>query len=279
MNNIEIQKELGRIGLLTPNYDGKWGPQSKSAARAFKRSINSEGETFDTDDLLALNSFRSASDIIFRPKDGASREHCLAVNILNHAKALGMYISISMGSDSPSWNIFYVEGVFPDGRKNNDRVDDWNDTRSLIKVDGNGVVEAVNFLATTEPGWYYRRNRMNSKGCAQIALNKQFFAWSVGRHGSKAYPALVQVDTVMVHRDNNEDGIRVGDPIDTGDYFAINQHHGWNSSTVGQNSAGCLVGKNIKGHEDFMSLLYRDRAYLASQAYRWGTAVLDGSKF
>jgi hypothetical protein len=47
---------------------------------------------------------------------------------------------------------------------------------------------------------------------------------------------------------------------------------------VNRASAGCLVGKSIDGHKEFMRWLKSDRRYKASNAYIFCTAVIPGDK-
>jgi hypothetical protein len=121
---------------------------------------------------------------------------------------------------------------------------------------------------------------MNRLGAAQIDKDKQFIGtWSVGRHGRRQYPALVQTGEISITRDLNSEGLRdKSDKAYSGNDYGINQHHGYSAANVGQMSAGCLVGQSIAGHEQFMELLKRDRRYQANNGYAWSSAILDGNK-
>jgi len=150
-------------------------------------------------------------------------------------------------------NIVYFEGINTDLKTiNNDRLDGWNDVRCLITDKGDMLMSAV---ATTEPGLFYTYNRMNPKGAFRIKLNEQFRdCWRIGRHFTQ--DALVQIGTITGHRDNNQDGKRTNDLLDTGNYFHVNQHTTSNAPNfVGRWSAGCLVGRFPSTHARFMTIL------------------------
>jgi hypothetical protein len=280
MNNTQIQQCLINIGLLDGVADGKWGSLTASAYRAARRALTgSESDTIDDAFCDALSKHRSATALGFKAKNPNDPENALAVKLINQMATLGMQINVSMGSTSPTFNIVYVSGTNPDGTKNNDAIDRWNDLRFLIQVAQDGtVLVPLCKLATIDAGQYWRDNPMNALGTAQIDKDKQFIgAWSVGRHGRRQYPALVQVGEVSITRDLNSEGLRdKSDKAYSGSDYGINQHHGYSAANVGQMSAGCLVGQSIAGHELFMESLKRDRRYQANNGYAWSTAILDG---
>ena len=148
--------------------------------------------------------------------------------------------------------IVYVEGISPDGAPNDDRPNEFNDARFVIRFVQGVPVIAGSWEATTEPGKYWTENRMNAKGTARIAFG-QYESWQLGMHRGE-HEALVQTGgTVTVHRDSDENYIRLGDATDTG-WFGINQHWGYDlpRDDVGSASAGCLVGRTRQGHREFM---------------------------
>jgi hypothetical protein len=87
-----------------------------------------------------------------------------------------------------------------------------------------------------------------------------------------------QGDKVAVYRDNNKDFSREGDPLDRG-FFGINQHHGSNAprDNIGGHSAGCLVGRMVAGHEEFMRLITQDRRYKDNPTFRFSTTILKAA--
>jgi hypothetical protein len=82
-------------------------------------------------------------------------------------------------------NIVYFEGLDADDMKtvNEDRLDFWNDVRAVIRDNGDVLMSCS---ATTEPGRYYRLNRMNPDGAAQLAFGQYLDAWMLGRLGNMA---------------------------------------------------------------------------------------------
>lgn len=172
-------------------------------------------------------------------------------------------------------NIVYLEGINADATVNADRIDEWNDLRTVIKV-ANGVPKILaTWKATTEPGRHYTLNPMVAGGAARIAFG-QYKAWQVGIH--RDHEALVQIGgPVTVFRDANKDGFRTGDSQNTG-YFGINQHWGGDSDSVGRWSAGCLSGQSRNGHREFMKLVKTDSRYQQNSGYVFWTTILDGSK-
>lgn len=166
-------------------------------------------------------------------------------------------------------NIVYLEGVNPDGTLNNDAHNYFNDVRSIVT--GKGVVIGA-WASSTEPGRYYTNNPMNPGGAARIAFGNYKDAWAIGKHYSQ--DALVQVGAITVHRDLNKDGFRVGDKLDTGNSFGINQHTTSNNPIeVGKWSAGCLVTPNPANHAKFMQLCRN----MGKKTF--DTTIIPGDKF
>jgi hypothetical protein len=174
-------------------------------------------------------------------------------------------------------NIIYFEGLNANdmATPNNDQVNQWNDVRSVISNDGKVFLCCA---ATTEPGWYYRKNRMNKDGAAQLAFGQHLDCWRFGQHFQQ--DALVQCGSLPVYRDNNEDGSRAGDLIFTGDYFAINQHttadyaKPYTPDAVGRWSAGCLVGQYSNTHYNTFLPICR-----SMNVSTFDTTLINGSAF
>lgn len=176
----------------------------------------------------------------------------------------------SKGYKIRAMNIVYFEGIDPDlSTVNSDRIDYWNDVRSIITDDGDVLMAAT---ATTEPGWYYRLNRLNSNGAAQLAFGQYLDAWCIGDH--RGQDALVQCDDLKIHRDGNEDGSRAGDTVFTGSEYGLNQHTTSNApDTVGRWSAGCLVGKYPSTHAKFMQICR------SMGLRKFDSTLIDGSAY
>ncbi|HEY9601916.1 MAG TPA: hypothetical protein V6C85_09920, partial [Allocoleopsis sp.] len=206
------------------------------------------------------------------PAPPAAKPLPLAEGIIAYCQEEGYQIDRGVGEK----NIIYVEGMYPDGRLNDDAFNAWNDTRMVIEF-FDGVPKIIGkWEATTEPGRYYTMNPMNINGAARIKFG-QYKAWIVGTH-LNSHEALVQLGgPVTVYRDLNKDGMRTGDRIDTGQ-FGVNQHWGGDSpqDDIGRWSAGCLVGRTKDGHREFMKIIKSDPRYLKSKAYVFSSIVIPG---
>ncbi|MBB3952646.1 hypothetical protein [Aureimonas jatrophae] len=175
-------------------------------------------------------------------------------------------------------NVVYVEGMNEDGSPNNDEPNVFNDLRCLVGFRDGAPFMVGKWNATTEPGFYYDRDHpMRREGAARIKFG-QYKAWRVGMHKGD-YEALVQVSDVTVCRDLNRDMERVGDMEHTGDDFGINQHGGYDrpQGDIGKASAGCLVGRTMAGHDQFMALVKQDPRYLADHGYVFRTTILPAA--
>lgn len=240
-----------------------WGSQSKAALEDFQALANLKPTgTLDDGTREALSAPKFT--IPHGGSDLASRIVCYM---------LKKQYFVSAGPKR--YNIVYVEGVDSDGTPNDDAFNEWNDRRIIIEIVNGKAALIGNWLATTEPGKTYTYSPMNPGGAFRIAFG-QYKAWQFGRHGRTQYPALVQCGAVSGYRDKNKDGQRTGDSFVTGDYFGVNQHHGWDMQFVDAASAGCLVGQSIEGHEDFLNILRRDRRYCVNPNYIFFTTIIAG---
>ena len=115
---------------------------------------------------------------------------------------------------------------------------------------------------TTEPGLYYMKNMMNSKGTAILVPGQYLGAWQIAKHRGK-YDALCQRKPIKVYRDGNKDAIYDLEPekVDTG-IFGVNIHRSSQWSTVqdvDKYSAGCQVFNDFNQFISFMKLCKKQR--------------------
>lgn len=266
----EFQAQLGRIGLLDPPADGDFGPVTTWAWGQFCRIAEAAEGGRLTASLAGLLLSREPL-----PLDASGAD--LASRALRLMQERGYWIA----RHPDCVNIVYLEGTNPDGTPNDDAIDAYNDLRCAIAVRNGEPVMLGAWEATTQPGWHYILNPLPDtpdpvRGAAQIALG-QFKAWCVGMHHANlpnAQEALVQRGKIRIHRDNDRNGKREGDPVFERADYGINQHHGSNSAHVGKHSAGCLVGQSVAGHREFMRWVKSDPRYVASSAYKFMTAVV-----
>jgi hypothetical protein len=268
----DIQMRLRDLGILDPPVDGEVGPVSRLALQVFAKLVNQEIDETVTKALAdALLENSSATLLPLEPGDD------FAGRIIKYMQLKDYWVARAPGY----LNIVYVEGVGEDGTLNDDAPNKWNDRRLVIQIKNRKPVFVGNWDATTEPGFFYVFNPLNPGGAARIAFG-QYKAWQVGVHNAgkpSGHPALVQRGEITVHRDFNKDMKRTGDKTDVGSAFAVNQHKGFNMppGEIGKASAGCLVGRTNKGHEEFMALVKTDpRFSKASNGYMYMTTVIAG---
>ena len=270
----EIQTRLIKLGCLDPPADGDFGTVSRFVLGEYAKQV---GIAFDeTIDSLLAQSLLDHSEDTFIPmtlgNDFASR-------IIKYMQLRNFWIARLPGF----LNIVYVEGANEDGQPNDDEFNKFNDRRLVIAIEDGKPSIKLNVLATTEPGKFFTENPLNPNGAARIAFG-QYKAWRVGTHHPSKDPpsrheALVQVGELSVHRDLNKDGKRIGDKIDVGSAFFINQHSGHNApaDNIGHASAGCLVGRSSDEHKEFMKLVKTDpRFKKATNGYKYVSTVIAG---
>jgi len=266
---VQVQVRLIALDLLNPPADGKFGPLSTQALIDFQRLTNCGEESF-----IGKMTAKKLIECKGLPKPEIKQGNDLASRIIKYM--LSKKYKVFVGNDV--YNIVYLEGANEDGTPNADTPNHFNDRRMVIQIGANGVPKIIgNWQGTTEPGRPYTVNPMNSKGAARVAFG-QYCAWQVGSHGrSRPHEALVQTGgPVTVYRDFNKDFRREGDKLDTG-YFGINQHHGYDlpANNVSTASAGCLVGRKIAEHREFMRIIKQDRRYQANSRYVFYSTLID----
>ena len=180
-------------------------------------------------------------------------------------------------------NIVYVEGIDASGRPNANAPNRFNDLRLVIEFIGGRPCIVGSWDATTEPGRRYTERPLPGvDGAARIAFG-QYKAWQVGIHHAgkpSGHEALVQTGgPVVVCRDVNKDYRRAGDRQTSG-YYGINQHHGYGlpKHDIGGASAGCLVGRDVAGHREFMAIVKSDPRYRADPKHVFATTILPAAE-
>jgi hypothetical protein len=262
---IAIQQKLSELGYLDPPADGGWGPTSEwamSALAVHEGMTWLANEPVTSDFAVMLNL---AKPLPLAPGNDLA----------------GLIIRAML--DKRYWiarhpdcvNIVYVEGMGPDGARNDNKPNQFNDIRCTVKIDKNGVPRLTGIWeATTEPGVYWTEHRMNPGGAFHIKPG-QYKAWARGYHHQ--HEALVQVGEIDGYRDNRNMLLRDMQHPVRGSDFGVNQHGGYDlpKNDLAKSSAGCLVGRSTAGHREFMKLVKSDARYVANQNYRFMTAVLE----
>lgn len=166
-------------------------------------------------------------------------------------------------------------------RSKNRLVDNWDYFFILCWQEGGKNMIWVNDQFTTDPGIYYMQSKLlNPKGCAMLAPGQYRGVWKIGRHGKNQYEAFVQTgNKVKVYRDRNKNNIMEFDKksIEEG-YFGINQHHGYDSSKIGPNSAGCQVHRYKKDLAYSLSLAKKNTAAGWGDSFTY-TLLEEGTDF
>ena len=208
--------------------------------------------------------------------------HELAFAIVHYLKANNFRYSEYPGHK----NLIYLEGAFyyaGQASPNYDNPDGWNDLRIVMEFlpSGQPVISHI-AKATCEPGTAatFSANAAKNNGVARLQLTQYLSAAKMGFHkGNKRHPALVQVGTILVHRDANRDQKRTGDLISKA--TGINHHGtrpGFNSGKVGMWSEGCCVGHSWKEHLEFIEQMKSDPRYIQNNGFAWDFALIDSLK-
>jgi len=138
----------------------------------------------------------------------------------------------------------------------------FDDSINVFYKTNDGKWQLHRFPATTDPGTYWLKNMMNSKGTAIVKEGQYIGSHGIGMHRGK-YLALTQKRPLTVIRDYNRDTVLdfMNGKEETG-IFGINIHHAsaWGTTpTVDKYSAGCQVFANINDFNLFMQLAQRHK--------------------
>jgi hypothetical protein len=99
----------------------------------------------------------------------------------------------------------------------------------------------MGFRASTDPGWYYIKHPMNSRGCA--ILTEGLHLYKIGTHDNGKYPAFVQAESFVVWRLDEQ-----GNKKEKGTASDIHIHSGGPGMAVEKFSAGCQVIQSPEGY-------------------------------
>lgn len=249
----EIQAVLISEGFLPrgTNASGLYGPITQNALVNYKRENRLTGGN-----MLGPTSFAHLLSKQTPPQVANSSSNDLASKVIAVCKARKFPLK-----NGP--NIIGIEGVYPDGRKNADTPDRWNDSIGILDYNeqsGTGRFLCL-YLGTTEPGRYYTINPLNSGGAARLQLGYHPAIWSFGLH--RGYRALAQTGKATLVRDHNKNFLRDGRVTEEW-WRGINLHTtkttGWRGTYndfIGQWSAGCVVIKKPNEFQEFLRILER----------------------
>lgn len=238
-----------------------FGVSSMMAIAVLHPSINQWFEA-----KLQLNRIASisVSTVSNKPKESDK----IANALVNYARSQNWEVR----TGERRYNVFYVQGMFPSGVRNNNTPNKFNDSRFLVEVNPTPRLVGA-WEASIEPGNYYTKQPMNALGAAQIQVPGQYKAWRIGKHKGREI-ALIQVAPVNIIRDFNRNS-----KVDKGDkkeysIIGANQHSGSDQKFVDNASAGCPVGRTSAGHQEFMNFLHKDVDYEANNHFIFSTGFV-----
>lgn len=147
------------------------------------------------------------------------------------------------------------------GVRNNSSSNKFDD-KMFVFWKHNGIWTIKEYKITTDPGRYYLKHPMSSKGTGALVEGQHFKSWAIGKHQGK-YDALVQVKPLPCYRDNNKDEILKLDPktIEIGNW-GCNIHRSnekAESYFIDNWSAMCQVFAKGSDFKEFMNLCYTSR--------------------
>ena len=223
---------------------------------------------FETKLQLKRMADISVSTTINQPK----RADKIAAALVNYARSQNWEVR----TGERRYNIFYVQGMFPSGIQNDNRPNQFNDSRFLVEVNPTPRLVGA-WEASIEPGNHYTHQPMNALGAAQIQVPGQYRAWRIGKHKGREI-ALIQVAPVNIIRDFNRNSKIDKDDKKEYSIIGANQHSGSDQKFVDNASAGCPVGRTRKGHQEFMSYLHQDLDYQANNNFIFSTTFISAKE-
>jgi hypothetical protein len=267
----DMQLRLIDLGIVDPPADGQFGPISRLGLRQFVK-LTGVGDPLVVDKALAGALLAADADTLLPITLGAD----LASRIVRCMQEKKHWIARLPGYV----NIVYVEGANEDGSANANTPDRFNDRRIVLTLKSGAPKILGNWQATTEPGNHFTMNPVHALGAGRIQLG-QYKAWNVGIHtglsGGNSHEGLLQAVSISICRDKNKDFKRKGDFVDTNN-DGFNQHHASDRKEhlgIGKHGAGCLVGRRILEHEDFMKIVKSDPRFQTSNGYKFMTTVVE----
>ena len=262
----ELQERLSVAGLYDCGaIDGEGGPFTDWALKEFKKIAGTSGEPgLDGKTIAALRTDKDWLPLT----PGADLAGRIVSSMLEEKYWICRH--------EQCFNIVYVEGMDTNGKDIGNKKNQFNDARILIGIRGGVPVIIGIWDGSTEPSKLWTEHPMNIAGAARIQFG-QYYSWRVGDYHGQ--PALRQTHDIVICRDLDKNFKREGDKVYTGK-FVMHHHWGYDYPVddMKDSGAGCLIGRSKSGHLKFMKLVKSDPRYLASNGYRFTTAVLPVSE-
>lgn len=201
----------------------------------------------------------------------------LARRIIDYMYKKGYNVDMS----PENGNIVYISGLRDAfGFPHENKVDEWDDLRLIIKFNESGPYIDFWQAASCEPGTISRKSAAAKKlGGVATVVPGQYKAWKMGYHKhDHDHPALVQCANIVIWRDANENASFDNEMMFEGIY-GINQHStkpGFSGPRVGAWSAGCLVGKDFAQHLQFIDKVKQWKAYRDNPDFVFTATIIPG---
>ena len=147
-------------------------------------------------------------------------------------------------------NLFGVRNIDAEGNT-------FDDCVGLFYKDLKNQWVLKQYVATTDPGLFYRLNPITREGTAIMVPGQYINCYKVGLH--KGYPALEQCGNMKYVRDNNKNKVLdflykvVGYKFVVGNIKSNIHHAGTDSKQVDKWSAACQVIAKLTDFKDFLS--------------------------
>jgi len=228
-----VQKRLNMHGHGPLTESGNYGPETKAAVVRFQKARG-------VPDSGVVNR-ATWYYLTERPRTGNAEYSALA--LIKAMRKLGYNIL-----DDGKWNIVGI-------RSRAHATNAFDDELHIFRKTAKGW-EDYAFPITTDPGFFWLKNPMNTSGTAAVVPGQYPDSHGWGRH-KDSYEALVQVGDLKVYRDRSgrekysydPNSVRVGK-------YGINIHKASEtSSSVDKWSAGCQVFARSRDFTQFLNLL------------------------
>lgn len=173
------------------------------------------------------------------------------INFENLLKEMKQKNFTIFSDDSKNFNLNFV-GI----RNKSNKINTFNDA-FIVFWKHDGIFNMYQFIGTTDPGLYYTKFPLNSRGVMIMKEQQVKGYFTIGKHKG-LYKALVQSKPCLLYRDNNKDS-----KLDKNEnsiekaIVGANFHRASNSDEsikIGKYSAGCQVAKNASDYNLIMQL-------------------------
>lgn len=155
----------------------------------------------------------------------------------------------------------------------------FDDTLCVLFKDEYGDDTLLCFSCTTDPGLYWLKRPLHSKGCAIMKEGHYPDVYKIGSH--KGYKALEQIGKISFIRDNDKDDeLDFNGGVEIFEVIKANIHHASlpeKSISVDKWSAGCQVIN--KGWREFIELCEKSRLITEQNRFSYTLININDLKY